>query len=107
MSLGKVSAEDVKRITKLSITFPTDFNAYKHFVKNFQLLLTLLSGPDSIVTKAIGTMVFHAEENERTYIAHGEDEWCFFASVLDHIHRRTQQFIHSAGEGKISSLKSS
>ena len=105
MSLGKVSAEDVKRITKLSITFPTDFNSYKHFVKNFQLLLTLLSGPDSIVTKAIGTMVFHAEENERTYIAHGEDEWCFFASVLDHIHRRTQQFIHSAGEGKISNLK--
>ena len=105
MSLGKVSTEDVKRITKLSITFPTDFNSYKHYVKNFQLLLTLLSGPDSIVTNAIGTMVHHADENERTYIVHGEDEWCFFASVLDHIHRRTQQFIHSAGEGKISNLK--
>jgi len=58
----------------VSITFPTNFNSYKHFVKKFQLLFTLLSGPDSIVTKAIDTMVYHVEENERTYIAHGEDE---------------------------------
>ena len=105
MALGKVSADDVKQITKLSITFPKDFNAYKHYIKNFHLLLTLLSGPDSILSQSIKTMVDHAEDNERTYMVHGEDEWCFFASVLDHIHRRSQQFIHSAGEGHISKLK--
>ena len=105
MALGKVSSEDVKQITKLSITFPKDFNSYKHYVKNFHLLLTLLSGPNSILSKSIESMVLHAEDNERTYMAHGDDEWCFYASVLDHIHRRTQQFIHSAGEGQISRLK--
>jgi len=105
MELGKVSSTDLKQITKLSITFPTDFSAYVHYVKNFHLLLELLAGPESIIAKAVKTMLVHAIDNERSYRDQAEDEWTFFPSMLDHIHRRTQMFIHSAGEGKVSLLR--
>jgi len=102
--LGKVCAADVKQITKLSITFPKEFSTYVHFLKNYHLLLELLTGPESILSKSVFTMVQHALDNERTYRDHGE-EWTFFPSVLDHVHRRTQMFIHSAGEGMVSKLR--
>jgi len=105
LELGKVSAADIKQITKLSITFPTDFSSYVHFAKNFQLLLELLAGPSSILATAVKEVVDHALDNERTYRDHGEGEWTFFPSVLDHVHRRCQMFIHSAGEGVVSKLR--
>jgi len=104
LELGKVCAADVKQITKLSITFPTEFSTYVHYLKNYQLLLELLTGAGSILSLSVQTMVEHALDNERTYRDHGE-EWTFFPSILDHVHRRTQMFIHSAGEGMVSKLR--
>ena len=101
---GTLDVEDVKKITKLRITFPQDFNAFRHYLRNFGLLLSLLTGPESAISKSVKELVSHAEDNELTYKDHNADEWTFFASVLDHVHRRTQAFIHSAGHGKIGSL---
>jgi len=72
--VGKVCAADVKQITKLSISFPKEFSTYVHFLKNYHLLLELLTGPESILSKSVFTMVQHALDNERTYRDHGE-EW--------------------------------
>jgi len=105
LELGKVCAADVKMITKLSITFPKEFNDFVHFLKNFCLLLQLLTGQNSILSEALQSMVDHAIENERTYKDHAEDDWTFYPGVLDHVHKRTQMFIHSAGEGDFNKLK--
>ena len=104
MSVGKINADDLKQITKLKITFPKDFNTYLHYLKNFLLLITLLAGEESILSLAIKEMVDHAKGNEVTYHDH-QEEWTFYPSVLDHIHRRVQMFLHSASSGKISKLR--
>jgi len=105
LELGKVCTDDVKRITKLSISFPKDFSDFVHFLKNYHLLLELLSGPNSILSEALKSMIQHTMENERTYRDHAEENWTFFVGLLDHIHKRTQMFIHSAGEGRFDKLK--
>ena len=105
LELDKVSAADIKQITKLSITFPTDFSSYVNFAKNFQLLLELLAGPSSILATTVKEVVDHVLDNERIYRDHGESEWTLFPSVLDHIHRRWQMFVHLAGEGIVSKLR--
>ena len=102
MSVGKINAEDLKQITKLNVTFPTDFNTYLHYIKNFQLLLELLTGKESILSLAVKEMTDHAKCNEKTYHDH-QDEWTFYPSVLDHVHRRVQMFLHSASHGKMTS----
>ena len=104
IEIGKIAAEDVKQLTKLSITFPQDFNTYRHFLRNFALLISLLTGPSSLLTLSLDLMVSHAEDNEQVYRDHGDDEWTFFPSLLDHIHRRVQTYIHSAGFGEIQKL---
>jgi len=76
-----------------------------YFEKNSQLLLELIAGPSSILATAVKEVVDHSLDNERTYRDHGEGEWAFFSSVLEHIHRRCQMFIQSAGEGIASKLR--
>ena len=105
--IGKVDANDIKKITSSKIHIPQDFGSFLHFIKNFHLLISLLTGNNSIFSKSILDIVEHAEQNEKSYRVHHKNNLEFFPSFLDHIHRRCQAFIHSASDGLISSLKTS
>jgi len=105
MTLGKISDEDLKTITKCRFHFPKNFGEYLHSIKNFHRLVEILSGPQSILTQKIETLIIHAKKHERSYKEIEHDFWYFYASILQYIHRRTQHYVHSASHGLVSKLR--
>ena len=103
--LGKISDTDLKTITKCKIHFAKNFGEYVHFIRNFHRLIIVLAGETSIFTSKLESLLTHAREHERAYKELEKEYFFFYASVLETIHRRCQQFIHSTTHGLVSKLK--
>lgn len=92
-------------ITKCKIHFPKNFGEYEHFIQNFIRMAIIIAGEDSIFAKKLQTLHLHAKENERCYRELELEHYFLYASILEHVHRRSQHFIHSAGAGLVSKLR--
>jgi len=103
--LGKINETDLKTITKCKIHFAKNFGEYCHMVKNFHRLIVIVAGQESIFAQKISGLQEHARDHERCYKDLEKDNYYFYASVLDHVHRRSQHYIHSASFGLVSKLK--
>jgi len=103
--LGKISDDDLKIITKCKIYFPKNFGEYLHVIRNFHRLIIIVAGSKSIFADKLEILIDHAIEHERCYKDIEREYFHIYASILDHIHRRSQHFIHSAGLGLVSKLK--
>jgi len=103
--LGKISDDDLKIITKCKIYFPKNFGEYLHVVKNFHRLMIIIAGEKSLFAEKIAVLTDHAIEHERCYKDIEREFFHMYASILDHVHRRSQHFIHSAALGLVSKLK--
>jgi len=103
--LGKISDEDLKMITKCKIYFPKNFGEYLHVIRNFHRLIIIIAGESSLFASKIAVLAEHAVEHERCYKDIEREHFHMYASILDHIHRRSQHFIHSAALGRVSKLK--
>jgi len=103
--LGKINDSDLKTITKCKIHFPKNFGEYVHFIRNFRRMIIILAGESSIFAKKLSSLLSHAQEHERSYKELEKEYFFFYASILETIHRRCQQFIHSTSLGLVSKLK--
>lgn len=103
--LGKISDDDLKIITKCKTYFPKNFGEYLHVIKNFHRLIIVIAGEKSIFAAEIVKLTDHAVEHERCYKDIEQEYFHMYASILDHVHCRSQHFIHSSAAGLISKLK--
>jgi len=105
MVLGKINEADLKTITKCKIHFAKNFGEYCHMVRNLHRLIVIVAGEESMFASKTVILHEHALEHERCYKDLERDNYHFYASILDHVHRRCQHYIHSAALGKVSKLK--
>jgi len=92
-------------ITKCKIHFPKNFGEYEHFIQNFMRMGIIVEGERSIFVTKLQELHRHAREHERCYRELEQEHYFLYTSILEHVHRRCQHYIHSAREGVISKLK--
>ena len=105
LSFGKINESDLKMITKCKIHFPKNFGEYDHFIQNFIRMVIIIAGERSIFAERLQELRQHAREHERCYRELEQEHYFLYASILEHMHKRCQHYIHSAGAGLVSKLK--
>jgi len=103
--LGKINDSDLKIITKCKVHFPKNFGEYVHVVRNFHRVIIIIAGEKSLFASKLKILQSHAIDHERCYKEIEREYFYFYASILETVHRRSQQYMHSATLGMVSKLK--
>ena len=85
----------------MEATLPYDYGTFLHMVKKCEYLC----GPHCKAAKAWHHVAKHTKHNEPLYKEMAKERPTFYISILDGLHRRFQNFLHSCASGAFEDLK--
>ena len=74
-------------------------------ITNFFTLVCFIGGEHCLTARAWKKAIEHAKRHQALYKKYEREHECFYVSLCDDLHRRTQTCIHSGAAGKAEEVK--